>query len=178
MLTPLDIRKQDFPQRLRGYDATQVDEFLDLVADEMERLVTERNQLTDRVAAMEAQLAEFRRIEETMRGALMTAQTTQKEAAERSERDAASRIREAEVRAQSIIGESEARAREIIAEAENRRRALVLEVEALETQRSIGISKFKSLLDDQRAVLDAHTNARSGSGARAAAPPPVAAATA
>lgn len=169
MLTPLDIRKQDFPQRLRGYDTTQVDEFLDLVADEMERLVTERNQLTDRVASMDAQLSEFRRIEETMRGALMTAQTTQKEAAERSERDAQSRVREAEVKAQSLIGEAEARAREVMAEAENRRRSLLLELEALDSQRSFAISRFRSLLDDQRAVLEAHTNPRSASPQRAAA---------
>lgn len=162
MLTPLDIRRQEFPQRFKGYSTDDVDQFLDVVADDMEKLTTERNQLTDRVAALEQQLAEFRRIEESMRSALVTAEANLKEAADRARQNAESTQREAEVKAQSIIGDAESRARDIINEAENRRRALMLENEALETQKSFAISKFKSLLEDQRAVLEAHLNARPG----------------
>jgi cell division initiation protein len=170
MLTPLDIRRQEFPQRFKGYSTDDVDQFLDVVADDMEKLTTERNQLTDRVAALEQQLTEFRRIEESMRSALVTAEANLRDAADRARQNADATQREAEVKAQSIVGEAEARSREIISEAEGRRRALLLENEALESQRSFAISKFRSLLDDQRGVLDAHMNARPGatSGSRPA----------
>jgi len=38
-LTPLDIRRYDFGSALRGYDKARVDQFRDQVAQEVERLV-------------------------------------------------------------------------------------------------------------------------------------------
>jgi cell division initiation protein len=73
-LTPLDIRKQEFPQRFRGYDPDEVDTFLDLIADDAEGLTNERNQLQDRVATLESQLAEFREMERSLRDALVMAE--------------------------------------------------------------------------------------------------------
>lgn len=161
-LTPLDIRKQEFPQRFRGYDTDEVDTFLDLIADDVEQLLTERNQLADRSAALEAQLAEFREIEHSLRNALVLAEKTSSEASETAQRRADAQVREAEVRAQEIIGEGETKSRALVAEAENRRRALLMELEALESQRTYALSKFRSLIEDQRAVLDAHLAPRAG----------------
>lgn len=161
-LTPLDIRKQEFPQRFRGYDTDEVDTFLDLIADDVEQVVNERNQLADRTAALEAQLAEFREIEKSLRNALVLAEKTSSEASETAQRRADALVREAEVRAQEIIGEGEGKSRTLLAEAENRRRALLMELEALESQRTYAISKFRSLIEDQRAVVEAHQAPRGG----------------
>lgn len=162
-LTPLDIRKQEFPQRFRGYDPDEVDTFLDLIADDAEGLTNERNQLQDRVATLESQLAEFREMERSLRDALVMAEKMSTEANENAQRRIDSILREAEVKAIGIIGEAESKSRDILMDAENRRRALLLELEALESQRSYALSKFRSLLDDQRAVLEAHLMSRPGS---------------
>ena len=161
-LTPLDIRKQEFPQRFRGYDTDEVDTFLDLIADDVEQVLTERNHLADRAAALEAQLAEFREIEHSLRNALVLAEKTSSEAAETAQRRADAQVREAEVRAKEIISEGEAKSRGLVAEAENRRRALLMELEALESQRTYALSKFRSLIEDQRAVVEAHQAPRAG----------------
>lgn len=161
-LTPLDIRKHEFPQRFRGYDPDEVDTFLDLVADDAEELINERNQLQGRVGTLETQLSEFRDIERSLRDALVMAEKMSAEANENAQRRIDSMLREAEVKAIGIIGESESKSREILMDAENRRRALLLELEALESQRSYAISKFRSLIDDQRAVLEAHMMSRPG----------------
>ena len=49
-LTPLDVRKKrgDFAKALRGYEAQEVDVFLELVAERMEALVKENLQLRER----------------------------------------------------------------------------------------------------------------------------------
>ena len=59
-LTPLDVQKQSFPQKLRGYDPVEVEHFLALVAeeltrriDEIERLERENRQLRERLAGGE-----------------------------------------------------------------------------------------------------------------------------
>ena len=161
-LTPLDIRKQEFPQRFRGYDPEEVDTFLDLIADDAESLTHEKNQLQERVATLETQLAEFKEIERSLRDALVMAEKMSAEVNESAQRRIESLLREAEVKSYGIIGEAEARGRDIILDAENRRRALLLELEALDSQRAYALSKFRSLLDEQRAVLEVHLMSRSG----------------
>lgn len=156
-LTPLDIRKQEFPQRFRGYDPDEVDTFLDLIAADTETLLNERAGLQDRTATLETQLAEFKEIEKSLRDALVMAEKMSSEAHDNAQRRIDAMLREAEVKSISIIAEAEARGRDILSAAENRRRALLLQIEALESQLSYALSRFRSLLDDQRNVLEAHT---------------------
>lgn len=162
-LTPIDIRKQEFPKGFRGYDPGEVDTFLDIIANDLESLTLERNQLQERSTSLESQLAEFKEIERSLRDALVMAERMSAEASENAQRRIESMLREAEVKSYSIIGEAEAKGRDIILDAENRRRALLLELEALDSQRAYALSKFRSLLDEQRGVLEVHLMSRPGS---------------
>ena len=45
MLTPLDIQKQDFGVSFRGYNADEVDDFLDLIGADYEKLYKENIEL-------------------------------------------------------------------------------------------------------------------------------------
>jgi len=104
-LTPLDVRKkkQDFKRSVRGYDAVQVDSFLELVADRLEQLVREHGSLTDRVANMQRQLDTYQERERALNEALLAAQELREEARSQSERDAQVRLREAETHAEAIL---------------------------------------------------------------------------
>ena len=44
-ITPLDVHEQTFRIAFRGFDPAEVDAFLQRVADELERLTEERDQL-------------------------------------------------------------------------------------------------------------------------------------
>ena len=159
-LTPLDIRKQEFPQRFRGYDPEEVDTFLDLIADDIEALITEKTQTADRVAALESQLAEFKEIERSLRDALVMAERMSSEAGETAQRKVEGMVQGAEMKAVNIVGEAESKSRQILSDAETRRRSLILELEALESQRNYALSKFRTLIEDQKAVLEAHSTSR------------------
>lgn len=104
-LTPLDVRKkkQDFKRSVRGYDAVQVDSFLELVADRLEQIVREHGSLTDRVANMQRQLDTYQDREKALNEALLAAQELREEARSQSERDAQVRLREAETHAEAIL---------------------------------------------------------------------------
>ena len=65
-LTPLDIRHKEFRRGMRGYADVEVDEFLDEVADEYERLFKENIDLNERVEALEDKVSQYKRIEETL----------------------------------------------------------------------------------------------------------------
>lgn len=49
-----DLRELRFPQAVRGYRMAEVDWVLDRMADELDRLVGERDELTARVAELES----------------------------------------------------------------------------------------------------------------------------
>lgn len=103
-LTPVDIRQKqyDFQRRFRGWDPEQVGQFLDEVADAMERLVEENRLLGERVAHLE----EINRIraerEQSVVQALTMAEELREESREAAEREASLLIARAQNEAHDI----------------------------------------------------------------------------
>ena len=56
-LTPLDIRHKEFKRGMRGYVDSEVDEFLDDIADEFERLFRENIELGEKAEALEEKIS-------------------------------------------------------------------------------------------------------------------------
>jgi cell division initiation protein len=54
-ITPLDIQHQQFSVRLRGFDVSEVDRFLELVADTFEEVHGENERLKEKVQKTEPQ---------------------------------------------------------------------------------------------------------------------------
>ena len=50
MITPADIENKDFSRVKRGYDMEEVDDFLDLIIVDMEKLLRENRQLKEEIA--------------------------------------------------------------------------------------------------------------------------------
>lgn len=103
-LTPIDIRKKkgDFPRSIRGYDAEDVDLFLDLAADRLEEVVNALVRLEQRNRALEDQIHQFREREQALTAALVSAQELREEARRQASREAELLIREAEAEAERI----------------------------------------------------------------------------
>src|ERR687896_506180 len=53
-IRPIDVRRKEFKNSFRGYDANQVDDFLDAVADEFERSYTENSRMREEFTIREA----------------------------------------------------------------------------------------------------------------------------
>ena len=73
-LTSIDVQRQRFRKGLRGYAPTEVDEFLNLVAEELAETTRALNQSRDEAKMLERELEEHRERDTTMREALLTAQ--------------------------------------------------------------------------------------------------------
>jgi len=65
-LTPLDIHHKEFTHSLRGYNEAEVDEFLDQVADELERLFKENIDLNEKLEATEERVKSYQDMERTL----------------------------------------------------------------------------------------------------------------
>jgi len=102
-LTPLDIHHKEFGHSLRGYNEEQVDQFLDEVADEFERLFKENIDQSERLDAAGVKINEFEMQRHTINNTLMAAQRSADEIVAKAQAEAASVMREAEVKAKEII---------------------------------------------------------------------------
>ncbi len=102
-ITPLDIKKQTFRKMMRGFDPVEVETFLEMVAEEFELLIKERNGLSDEVLKLKTQLRDYQEVEKTFKESLMNAQQTMNQSRENSKREATLIIKEAEVKAEKTL---------------------------------------------------------------------------
>ncbi len=72
-ITPMDISHKSFTRRMMGADLDEVSDFLRLVAEEMESLMRERNQLRDQLREKELAVAEYRERDELLKSTITTA---------------------------------------------------------------------------------------------------------
>jgi DivIVA domain-containing protein len=148
-LTPLDVRKQEFRTAMRGYDRAEVEDFRMRVGDELERVVRERLALEERLKTQEAQLAAFRERERAMNDALVAAQQLRAETREQAEREAQTIVREAEAEAERLVDRARREIERLEASAEN-----------LARQHHAYLAALRSLVERQKAELDALADAQ------------------
>ncbi|MFI5249834.1 MAG: DivIVA domain-containing protein [Gemmatimonadales bacterium] len=150
-LTPLDVRRTDFPAALRGYDKARVDEFRDRVANELERLTRVNQELEAKAKGFHEQLRAFRERDKALNEALVSAQQLRAETREQAEREAQLIIREA--RAEGVRQEDAARADV---------RRLAAEIESLERARRAYLAQLRAMVSRQLAELDAIPDSTAG----------------
>jgi cell division initiation protein len=102
-LTPLDIHHKEFRNSLRGYSPEEVDDFLDEVADEFERLFKENIDLNEKLDAASARVREYGALEHTLQNTLVSAQTSAEDIKARATTEAERLTREAEAKAAEIV---------------------------------------------------------------------------
>src|SRR3990172_4618662 len=85
-ITPLDIQQKQFPVKFRGFDEEEVDSFLELIREEMEK-----------------QLKEYKNIESTLKDTLIATQQMVEDYKNTAKKDAELIIKEAELKAEEII---------------------------------------------------------------------------
>jgi len=102
-LTPVDVRRMEFPKSMRGYDQGRVDDFREQVAKELDRLTRANQDLDATVRSLTEQLRGFRDRDRALNDALVSAQQLRSEVREQSEREAQLILREARAEADRII---------------------------------------------------------------------------
>ena len=105
-VTPLDIQQQQFKTRFRGFDIREVDAFLEQMAETVESLQKENQNLGDEVRRMELEIQGYRKREETFKRALLNSQKVLDQMKDNARRSAELIIAEAEVKAEKILNKA------------------------------------------------------------------------
>ena len=143
MLTPLDIEnKKISKQMMNGYSVNEVDEFLDELTADYEKLYKETTDSKNKIADMQEEMAKYKNIESTLNNTLIMAQT------------AAEDVKNlAKQQADNILSEAQANAKQAVTELEQEIALKQKELEDLQKQFDVYKAKMESLLISQLELL-------------------------
>jgi cell division initiation protein len=112
-ISPMDIQRQSFNRRYRGFDREEVRAYLNLVGEELAVLLRERDALGHEVQALRGLIDEHRERETILKNTLLTAQRVSEDIKDNARRQAESVVREAELQADRLLELAQARAHEV-----------------------------------------------------------------
>ena len=142
-ITPLEIKKQEFAVKFRGYSQDEVHAYLEMVASELEDVLRRNLEAEQKISVMAEKLAGYTRIEATLQETLLTVQRTAEDTRSAAEK-----------KAEILVAEAKVRADRMLAEANERMAAIQREYADLRSQRDTFLVSFKSLLATQESLLN------------------------
>ena len=164
-IRPIDVRRKEFKNSFRGYDANQVDDFLDAVADEFERSYTENSRMREEISSLRERLQQFEELEGSIRAALVHAEQAasdlRRTATQEAEDLRLSANREAEhlrksaaQEAEFTIREAKTRSHQMLADTSARVERIQQSYEAMQEAKRTFMNDFRHLLKSYMEVMD------------------------
>jgi len=103
MIMPIDIDKKEFTRDKRGYNSREVDEFLDLITVDYEKVLNDNRSMAHKIKTLEKQLEEAQKSDTAMVDTLETAKKLMADISASAERRAELMMRDAELEAENLI---------------------------------------------------------------------------
>ncbi|MFP5297468.1 MAG: DivIVA domain-containing protein [Actinomycetota bacterium] len=153
-LEPRDIHEKQFHDAWRGYNQEEVDDFLDDVAETLDRVLRENHSLHQRIEELESQVSRAREAEEMLKKTLVGAQRAAEEAIETARGKAERLIAEAEERARRQAQDAQRRSEQTEREHAAMKRDLETSIARLRAFESDLKQKLRSLLEEQMRALE------------------------
>lgn len=143
MYTPLDIENKKFAkQMMNGYSVEEVDEFLDELTLDYEKLYKQSKESETKIAELEESMAKYKNLESTLNNTLIMAQST------------ADEIKKvAQQQADQILKDAQGSARQRATELEQQISIKTKELDDLQKQFDVYKAKMESLLISQLELL-------------------------
>ena len=165
LLTSLDVVNQAFKKTMRGYDPSEVDEFLDRVAECIQAYVQKIKDYERVIEEQSERLGDFENIKGSLQEALLMAQRTADEkitnatllADEKTteaDRIYDDKVGQATATAENILGDARIKAERMVREAEASMIDFGREIALLKELRSSGFANMYSFVNEIKSVLD------------------------
>src|SRR5215213_4408765 len=153
-IRPIDIRRKEFKNGFRGYDANQVDDFLDAVADEYERNYTENQRMREEISSLRDRLQQFEDLEGSIRAALVHAEQASNDLRLAATSEAENTRQNAQREADFTIREAQTRSHQMLADSSARIERVQDSYGALQEAKKSFMNDFRHLLKTYMAMMD------------------------
>lgn len=158
-ITPIDIQQQQFKSRPMGYDKASVDQFLEILAGELERVLRQNQDLQEELTHARNALSEMREREAMLKETLLTTQKVTDELKANARREA-----------ELLLADAELRAEKVILAAEERRLQLVDEIREIKRQRIDFETSLRAVLEKHLRMLELNVQPEREEGVGRSAP--------
>ena len=143
MYTPLDIENKKFSkQMMNGYSVEEVDDFLDELTVDYEKMYKQSNENEAKIESLMKDLEKYKNIESTLQNTLVMAQTTADEIKKVAKQEA-----------DQLVREAQGKAKEAIMQIDSDVAMKKKELEDLQKQFDVYEAKMESLLISQLELL-------------------------
>jgi len=147
-LAPIDVSHKSFKRKAFGYDGDEVEEFLKLVASELEEIIRERNRLREESRDKDMQLMDYKERDKVLRDTISTAHKMSEKVREDAEREA-----------KIILADAGQKADMIVRDARDSLKRVYQEVNDIKRSKIQFESNLRALVSTHIAMLDSNNNA-------------------
>lgn len=153
-IRPIDIRRKEFRNGFRGYDANQVDDFLDTVADEFERNYNENQRMREETNSLRERLQQFEDLEGSIRAALVHAEQAANDLRRSANREAEDVRQSARREAELTVKDAQNRSHQLLADSASRIERVQDSYEALQDAKRSFANDFRHLLKTYMEMME------------------------
>ena len=143
MYTPVELENLDFKASVFGYSKDEVDDFVDAITEDYDKLYKENVALKDKNALLADAIKEYKSMETALRDTVVSAHSISDDIKKNAYKEAENIIAEAKIKASEMRNEATA----ILTEAEAK-------VSELKQEYGLYKARIKSLIQAQLEVLD------------------------
>ena len=115
-IAPIDIAHKTFTRKMMGLDQEEVMDFLRLLAEEMETLIRDRNNLRESIREKELAILEYRERDELLKSTITTATKMSDKIQQDAERESRLILNDAKQQAEMIVRDARDSLRKIFQE--------------------------------------------------------------
>lgn len=171
-LTPMDIHHKEFKSsRFGGYNEEDVDSFLDLVADEFERLIQESNDLRQQSEHYRKRLSEFEEMQTSLQSALLAASKSAEAVKEQARQESETVLIKAQEESDAMMRNAQEQARQMLLAAQNDKQKIERAISKLEDVKRKYIESVRQLADTQLKQVNEWESRNESEGMALEAPP-------
>lgn len=154
VMSPLDLRNQEFHKAFRGYDEDEVDSFLEVIRGDYETIFRENINLKEQLSQKDESMWKYRDIEETLKSTLVLAQKTAEDVRSGAEKDANAVLTNANREAELVLKEAAREADMLIKESQEKAQAIVCEYADLQKHAQVFKANLRAALQAQLELLE------------------------
>ena len=154
MLTPMDIHNKEFKRSFRGYNEDEIDDFLDKVVNDYEKLFRENDRLKEELARAKKDNEQYQQLEQNLKDTLLVAQKTAEEVTSSARKNAEETRENTARECANKVQEAEMKADRIVEEAKKKAQVIVEEYDRLVREKNNFLRKIRVTLESELAVID------------------------
>ena len=159
MLTPMDIHNHQFKKSIRGYNENEVDDFLDRIVVDYEKILRENERLRNAVDTTDKEIEHYRKLEKTMNDTLLVAQKTADDVISAAKKNADELKESAARECQHILAQAQLDAQKQIDGALKKRDAILSEYAKIASDKNSFLLKMRTAFESELAITIQTLNA-------------------